>query len=63
MIIPEIDQRLASIKATDIQLSSGYYLSESDYRQFIDAMTHTIYLYNQVQNQRRKDGKEVVRAT
>ena len=48
MIIPQIDQDLATVKAIHIQFYNGYHLSKKDYEQYIQAMNRLNDISNSI---------------
>jgi hypothetical protein len=56
MIIPQIDRDLATIKAMQIQLESGYHISKGDYEELLDVMVRLHAMKFRARKQLIKDG-------
>lgn len=53
MIIPEIDQDLATIKANYIQYINDYHISDSDFAKFSVAVSNLMQLHRDIAYARR----------
>lgn len=61
MIIPDTERQLAIINAMATQYDNGYEITDADYVALSEAVTHITYMYNKISEQRRKEGKTIIK--
>lgn len=53
MIIPQLDQDIATIKAVNIQHHNGHHISAEDIRSFNEAYNRLLKLWKEINNAQR----------